>query len=83
MGQIKKAVIFLNANIDNHKIQKVFIDSFEEMTGYIAKNKDIKRVYIDKNELTLRQMEQLLWLNKEIALFSTLETEKLIKLKNN
>ncbi len=79
----QKAVLLLNPKLDNHKIKKVFINSFEEMTDYIAKNKDIKRVYIDENELTLRQMEQLLCLNKEIALFSTLETKKLIKLKNN
>lgn len=78
----KNAVMILNSEIDDYKIVRVYKKSFTHLLSYLKKNEKITRVYIQEDELTLEQVQELLILKKQIALINTLQTKNVISVKN-
>lgn len=82
MSAKKQAILFINSEIDDYKIVRVYKKSFKHLLSYLKKNEKITRVYIQQNELTLEQMQELLILKKQIALINTLQTKSIIFVEN-
>lgn len=78
----KNAVMILNSEIDDYKIVRVYKKSCKHLLSYLKKNEKITRVYIQENELTLEQIQELLILKKHIALINTLPTKSIIFVEN-